>query len=778
LKKISIGLLIGAVVLLLGCPTESESDGRGDPPRIKLSSGKYLDKTLVEIETNEKDAVIRYTLDGTDPNKNSEQYKSTLGIRLEFVDRGTDTITVKAVTDKNGAISRVAAETYTKLSVTITDLTQAMQDLAAGIAATSGGTDEASAITLAIPGNITAADLKLEMPNPELPNSKISDGLGALFVALNGKYVHLDLRNVNWQGANPYGSGQVSLIPECHSGAWELRPNRERVLSVIFPANLVVVGMNSLRGLTGIRSLDFSGCSSLQVIDEYACAGLSNLETVDFSGCTELKSIEQFGFDRPTKLKALDLADTKIEKIGKYSFQNCFSLEYIEFPETLKEMHDYCFQRPFSLKYVRFRNEDFRPIFNWCNFLYYMDPYPDTAHTNEYNGKSITHRVQQPENTVRDATDQNFVIFHPDVGYWVSGEDNLFWFNSGASYHHGQNVALPVKNASGYAALNPLRGDALLSASAPEPFRGLSALNLSVSASGVPVDAAVVKARLKSGVANPITAGGANFSAVRTIELGSSFPISGGSANITITVAPTAADLNTLNAFNGQQLTGRYDRNGSQSASENWYNQSNPANDRYTTRNGVEGYDGEPSVYPSDVKFGVLELEVQDGSGNTVGYLNHTGKTSWWNCYSSLSGTTMFNVHTTRYVWVDKDCTIYRRNRGGQDGVRNVYISLKAGWNFWDVALWYPLGDRIQNTLAFLEANIPATEGTPPRPLKPRIVNTIGNGKMPYQNPEIGVYDDTGRPQEFGKSGYERTNPVTLTPMSWVFSAQAYSYPD
>ena len=787
IKKIqglaAVGLF--ACFLFTACPMTEETGNDGLPdPVFKTKNGRYLTSTLVDITCADQDAVIYYTINSeAAPDSSSSEFKSSSKIKLEFEELGVEEIIVKAIAEKQGKYSKVVTGTFTRLDIGIADLTTPMQALAADILAAPGGTSADDPYRLRIPASITLEDVKLDMPRPDIPNVNITDGLGALFVAFQGKYISLDLSDVSWKGPDPYGAvtGDVQKVPACNQAAWELRPDREKLVEVIFPKDIVIVEIHAFHGCEGIKKLDFSNCNQLRVLDEYAFTDNKSLEILDLSGCTELRQLEQYVFSRPEKLKYLDLSDTQVDNIGKWGFQHCYSLEWIEFPETLREMHDYCFQRPSNLKYVRFRGEKWRPIFNWCNFLYYMDE-------SSFNGREVTHRVQQPENNVRDATDQNFVIFSPDTPYWDSGEDNLFYFNTGASYHHSQHVTLPKKGDSittpggtfSYASLDVLRGDELLRAA--EPFRGLSTLDFNFQGikdtGGNLVDGTVTVSALSGVQDPPSTAAAGQFDAFKRVTL-STVPMTNGNAVVHVG-SPDDTALNVLNNFNAQQLTGRYDRAGTQSEAEKWMNKTNLTYDGYVTGNGVSGYDTEPSIWPQNtVKFAVLELGVQKSDG-TTGYLQQQGES-----VLRLDGR-VYDYRTVRYVWVSEDCTVYRRNRGGSnaggpagwDGFStNVYMTLKRGWNLWDVQKQYLLGDlytgsRDQDQL---KAALEPLLGTDTQPGL-RIRNLIGTGKQPYQNPKLEM-DDLGKPQNYNP-GAPYGNPVQWKSIPWIFTAEPYKYPD
>lgn len=90
--------------------TVSEAGSGGETttvatPTFTLPEGTYSTSQTVEIECATEGATIYYTIDGTDPNGNSNEFTAALTISV--------TTTVKAIAIKDGVSSEIAEATYT-----------------------------------------------------------------------------------------------------------------------------------------------------------------------------------------------------------------------------------------------------------------------------------------------------------------------------------------------------------------------------------------------------------------------------------------------------------------------------------------------------------------------------------------------------------------------------------------------------------------------------------------------------------------------------------------
>lgn len=78
MKKLLVILSLFAVGLVCGCGNVSKD------VTISLEPGHYYGQQTIHLSTEDPDAVIRYTLDGTDPKKSDIIYDKDRGIKLNY----------------------------------------------------------------------------------------------------------------------------------------------------------------------------------------------------------------------------------------------------------------------------------------------------------------------------------------------------------------------------------------------------------------------------------------------------------------------------------------------------------------------------------------------------------------------------------------------------------------------------------------------------------------------------------------------------------------------
>jgi hypothetical protein len=179
-----------------------------------------------------------------------------------------------------------------------------------------------------------------------------SDPLGALYAALQGKYVALDLSAC---------TGNVAVTSQTVADA---RPNRDKLTSVVFPASLTAIGGYAFRDCTGLTSVVFPAsltsigeyafgyCTALTSVNLSACTSLTSIGDYTFRDCTgltsvafpaSLTSIGDFAFFYCTVLTSADLsACTSLTSIGEYAFGYC-TLTSVVFPVSLTSIGRYAF---------------------------------------------------------------------------------------------------------------------------------------------------------------------------------------------------------------------------------------------------------------------------------------------------------------------------------------------------------------------------------------------------------------------------------------------------
>ena len=113
-------------------------------------------------------------------------------------------------------------------------------------------------------------------------------------------------------------------------------------------------------GTSSLESVDFSGCISLETIGEHAFGGNYNLKTFNFSGCTNLTLSEDLDaeiffphslFFYAAGLQTVDFSGcTSMTSIPTRLFQDKKMLETVLLPEGLLDIKDYAFYNCVNIK--------------------------------------------------------------------------------------------------------------------------------------------------------------------------------------------------------------------------------------------------------------------------------------------------------------------------------------------------------------------------------------------------------------------------------------------
>ena len=117
--------------------------------------------------------------------------------------------------------------------------------------------------------------------------------------------------------------------------------------TVTFPAGLKTIGESAFIGNDNknhIHTLDFSACTQLEEIKDYAFSGCSDITRINLTGCG-VKTIGAWAFKNCTALPALDFSGcTRLETIGKKAFAGCTNIaETLVFPASLKKIEQSAF---------------------------------------------------------------------------------------------------------------------------------------------------------------------------------------------------------------------------------------------------------------------------------------------------------------------------------------------------------------------------------------------------------------------------------------------------
>jgi len=116
------------------------------------------------------------------------------------------------------------------------------------------------------------------------------------------------------------------------------------IKEVVLNENLEFIGDYAFQN-TGIKSIDFSKIKNKLVIGGGAFADCEKLKNVIFNYDVTLLDTKYDGgtFQNCKSLESVNLEDTNIEILPKYSFASCYGLKEIKLPFTLKEINNFSF---------------------------------------------------------------------------------------------------------------------------------------------------------------------------------------------------------------------------------------------------------------------------------------------------------------------------------------------------------------------------------------------------------------------------------------------------
>jgi len=542
-----------------------------------------------------------------------------------------------------------------------------LKKIALEMAAISGNGSTSNPTRVKLPRTIKNLDMQY--------TADILDPLGALYIALQGKYVHLDLSEigviVNDEGRNVIG------VPGSSNAAFNYRhsnptanpyipPSRwpSRIVRLDLSPEIAVIGPfafsdnSSMRGST----LDLSGLSKLRIIGERAF-NVCGLRGIDFTGCTSLYDIKNYAF-YGNGIEMLDLSPcTSLYSISNHAFYTVISLKYVELPPNLVSVSDQAFDLMQDLKYVRFRSEAPKISLGWRNwYAVAQNSVPPAVHP--------LAGMDTPWTT---ASMKNFLFFYPRTFSWTGNWGGGYMFHQ----HEGRDditahfVPLPYSgnpdkvygiDANGVD-IDKLRGQELLDYN-DGMLRGQPT---------VTIDTNQVQDRYK----------GKGYKVKTNIE-GWEFDLDGDKHTFG---SPPPSQLRRAIPDNVMDITGLQ-------AWENYKNYpgvefsrisvwGGPGETGAGVLGGRRGAMGRPVIFPDDVSgdgypnFVFLTMEVYDSSGKPEGYLDRWGKST----YTRARTLTIEDVRVARWVYVDKNCTFFNNQVLG----RKVWLELKKGWNLIEV---------------------------------------------------------------------------------------------
>lgn len=121
--------------------------------------------------------------------------------------------------------------------------------------------------------------------------------------------------------------------------SWGAFRNFKELTDIKIPETIKTIGDSSFYGCTGI--VDLVVPSSVSKIGANAFYSCTSLETVDITETTIL-SVEKYSFNRCSSLKNIKLPET-VQAIGEYAFYGCSSLESAYIPPSVYYIEEHAF---------------------------------------------------------------------------------------------------------------------------------------------------------------------------------------------------------------------------------------------------------------------------------------------------------------------------------------------------------------------------------------------------------------------------------------------------
>lgn len=147
--------------------------------------------------------------------------------------------------------------------------------------------------------------------------------------------------------------------------------NCKSLESVVFEDNsqIKTIYEKTFENDTAIKAIDF-GSNSALVSFEDSLKGIQ-AENLNFSACPNLSEIGRIEFNTMPNLKSVDLSNTNLESIEKYTFKECFALESVTLSKSTHIIYDYAFYNcsalfDINLEHIRVIEPN---AFNGCTAL-------------------------------------------------------------------------------------------------------------------------------------------------------------------------------------------------------------------------------------------------------------------------------------------------------------------------------------------------------------------------------------------------------------------------
>jgi hypothetical protein len=405
------------------------------------------------------------------------------------------------------------------------------------IAAATGGVSASSPLEIVFTSAFTDAGFaglvkETDRAVPELDAEGVPTGdnitatfvdpLGKLYDAIGGKYVVLNMAESGWTGMKAEDDPaffDIDIAGNDAATSKELRGDaRDRVVKIILPKKLKVLGANMFCYSAGLKEVSFSGCSELTEISTDAFRG-STVESLDFSGCTALRAIGRDAFSNCRSLKGTNNTDTldltpltSLEQIGRSVFAYA-PVRVVKFPavDALDIDDGACRFSPVMESAIFAGSNLIKLAMN--NFMYYDQP--NNQHYPYHPDLKVTHMGEITDGAIGPKNDKVYEIFYPESLSFLRTYQSYFNHQDDDGYFQGTTI-IPTKNGE-------------------DAYRGQASMLIQADVTGAPSGTVDVYSKMEA----------ATQYKVGTMANG----------KITLT-APAAANLAVLDQMSGMEITG------------------------------------------------------------------------------------------------------------------------------------------------------------------------------------------------------------------------------
>lgn len=182
----------------------------------------------------------------------------------------------------------------------------------------------------------------------------------------------------SWSTMNfyDYSANPISVSHNLYLGG-------ELVTDLVIPGSVEEVGTYAYYALQSLKTIKFE--DGVKKIGNYAFAYTTELEYVDFGNTIEQIHYEAFN---SSGIKELNLPNS-VKSIGGYAFESCQKLEKINWASAIETVDQYAFKSNDALKQVNISD-----LSAWCRVKFSIDSNPlNSAHKLTLNGKDIVDLV-------------------------------------------------------------------------------------------------------------------------------------------------------------------------------------------------------------------------------------------------------------------------------------------------------------------------------------------------------------------------------------------------